>query len=191
MLLASCIVVSGAAIAPLAAGEQQGDTPKTRQVGSIDQRTSDALPKNKIPQNSPCADQPKSLLQLRRAFDRGRFPTPSETTGSWVAIGFFGDDVTDLNCGGLRRVSMFEEVMLVTGYSVETHVIGTVDQTPTMAPDHAGNLVLPFDFGGDARPVYRCRLTTQKTLACLIDVYRQGVEFKKMSVNEDDIYSSR
>jgi len=110
-----------------------------------------------------------------------------------VAIGFFGDYNNDVNCTGLKRGNKFEEVMLATGHSVEMHVIGTTNpnQTRTLEPDHAGSVTFPVDFGGDAGPVYRCRLTTRNTLACLIDVYREGVEFKKMSVNADEIYSSR
>jgi TonB family protein len=157
--------------------------------GSTDRRTSAELPTNSVPQNSPCADQPKSLTELRDAFNRGNLPSASETTGSWVSIGFFGDYNNDLNCTGLRRGNKFAEVILAKEYSVEMHAIGAHDQTRTMEPDHAGSVIFPVDLGGDARPVYRCRVTTRNTLACLIDVYRQGVEFKKMSVNADDIYS--
>ncbi len=157
--------------------------------GSTDQRTSAELPTNSVPQNSPCADQPKSLTELRDAFNRGHLPSASETTGSWVSIGFFGDYNNDLNCTGLRRGNNFEEVILAKGYSVEMHAIGAYDQTRTMEPDHAGSVIFPVDFGGDAGPLYRCRVTPRNTLACLIDVYRQGVEFKKKSVNANDIYS--
>jgi TonB family protein len=158
--------------------------------GSNSQRTSEALPPHSVPQTSPCADQPKTLTELTDAFNRGSVPSSSETTGSWVAIGIIlGDYDTYLNCAGLKRGNKFEEVMLAKGDSVEMHVVGASDQTRTLAPDHAGSVTFPFDAGGDAGPVYRCRITTRNTLACLIDVYRQGVEFKKMSVNEDDIYS--
>ena len=159
--------------------------------GSTDRRTSAELPTNSVPQNSPCADQPKSLTELRDAFNRGNLPFASETTGSWVSIGFFGDYNNDLNCVGVKRGNKFVEVMLARGDSVEMHAIGATDQTRTLEPDHAGSVTFPVDFGGDAGPVYRCRVTTRSTLACLIDVYRQGVEFKKMFVNADEIYSSR
>ena len=58
------------------------------------------------------------------------------------------------------------------------------------APVGAGDAVTLtiFDFGGDASPVYRCRLTVRKTLACLIDVYGQGVEYKKLPVLQNQIY---
>jgi hypothetical protein len=81
--------------------------------------------------------------------------------------------------------------MLANGYTVQMHVIGTHDQSPILTRNGAGSVTFPFDSGGDANPVYRCRVTTRRTLACLIDVYRQGVEFKGMSVNADEIYSSR
>jgi hypothetical protein len=159
--------------------------------GSIDQRTSDELTTNSVGHRSPCSDQPKSLTELTDAFNRGNVPSASEATGSWVSIGSFGQNNNDLNYTGLRRGNKFEEVILATGYSVEMHAIGAHDQTRRMEPDHAGSVIFPVDFGGDASPVYRCRVTTRDTLACLIDVYRQGVEFKKMSFNADDIYSRR
>jgi TonB family protein len=157
--------------------------------GATDQRTSDELTTNSVPQRSPCADQPRSLAELTDAFNRGSVPSASEATGSWVSIGFFGQNNNDLNCTGLMRGKKFEEVLLATGYSVEIHAIGATDQTRTLEPDQAGSVTFPVDLGGDAGPVYRCRVTTRNTLACLIDVYRQGVEFKKMSVNADDISS--
>jgi TonB family protein len=157
--------------------------------GSTRQPTSDELAAKSVPQNSPCADQPKTLTELRDAFNTGNVPSASEVSGSWVSIGFFGDYNNGFNCAGLRRLNKFEEVLLARGYSLEMHAFGQYDQTRTMEPDHAGSVSFPDDSGGDARPVYRCRMTTRNTLACLIDVYREGVEFKKMSVNPEDIYS--
>jgi hypothetical protein len=93
-----------------------------------------------------------------------------------------------LNCSGLKRgAKLYEQVILANGYSLETHLIGTGVQTPTMKPDRTNSLSFPFDFGGDANPVFRCRLTTRKTVACLIDVYRQGIEFKKASARPDEM----
>jgi hypothetical protein len=86
---------------------------------------------------------------------------------------------------------MFEDVMLAKGYSLEMHVIGTLDQSPTMKREADGNVVFPFDFGGDASPVFRCRMTARKTLVCLIDVYRQGVEFKRMPVQQSEIHKQK
>jgi hypothetical protein len=79
--------------------------------------------------------------------------------------------------------------MLVNAYSLELHVIGTIDQTPTFEPDQRDSLVFHFDNGGDANHVYRCRLTSRKTLACLIDVYREGVELKRIAVTSERIWS--
>ena len=39
----------------------------------------------------PCAQPADSLPALKRAFNRGRIPTPAEITGSWVAVGFFAE----------------------------------------------------------------------------------------------------
>jgi hypothetical protein len=58
---------------------------------------------------------------------------------------------------------------------------------PTMKLDPARSLRFFFDLGGDSHPVFRCRLTTRDTLACLIDVYREAVEFKRMSVRPDQM----
>ncbi len=52
-----------------------------------------------------------------------------------------------------------------------------------------GALTFPFDFGGDSHPVFRCRLTKRDTLACLIDVYRQGIEFKRMKVSPELVWN--
>jgi len=158
---------------------------------SIEPQRSDEVPRNSARQNLPCAQQAKSLEALRHAFRSGRTPSPAEVTGSWVAIGFFGDIRNDLNCTGLKRGSKFEEVMLAKGYSLEMHVIGTLDQSPTMKRDGNGGVSFPFDFGGDASPVFNCQLTARHTLACVIDVYRQGVEFKRMAVQQSEIYSAK
>jgi hypothetical protein len=151
--------------------------------------TQEPLPMHSIPQSIPCSDQPKTLAALKAAFNTGRIPSRAESTGEWVAISFFGDDNADLNCTGLVRGSKFEEVMIAHQYALEMYVIGTTDQRPTFEPDHAGSLTFPFSFGGDASPFYRCRLTSRKTLACLIDVYREGVEFKKIRVTPEQVRS--
>jgi hypothetical protein len=110
-------------------------------------------------------------------------------TGTWIAISdFIADYEKSLDCSGLKRgARLYEQVILANGYSLETHFIGTGVQTPTMKPDRTSSLSFPFNFGGDANPVFRCRLTTRKTIACLIDVYRQGIEFKKASVRPDEM----
>jgi hypothetical protein len=162
---------------------------------SSGRQDSQELPINGVHQNTPCANQPKSLAQLTRVFNSARAPSRSEMTGTWVAIGIFGDarshgeTIADLNCSGLKRGNKYEEVMMANGYAIAMHVIGVIDQSPTARLDRTRSLSFPFDFGGDASPVYRCRLTTRMTLACLIEVYREGVEFKQMPVQPDEIYS--
>jgi hypothetical protein len=157
------------------------------------QPSSTEIPRNSIPQNSPCADQPKSLKELTASFNKGRLPFATEVSGSWVAIGFVGDGWSannpSLNCTGVKRGKKFEFVMVANRYSIELDAIGmTYPQTVTMEPDHRGSLQFPVDFAGDHLPVYRCRLTQRQTLACLVAIYGQGVEFKKMPVEEDQIY---
>jgi hypothetical protein len=145
--------------------------------------------KTSRPHNSPCADQSKSLADLKESFKAGEIPSPAEITGSWVAVGFFGaahnhgKEIADVDCAGLRRdgTNTFEEAMLIDGYSVEPHLIGASEVAKLrLTRDNRDGLTFPIDFGGDANPAFRCRLTTRKTLACLIDVYDEGSEFKKM-----------
>ena len=153
------------------------------------QQRDDDIPISSVPQNSPCQDQSKSLKELTDAFDSGRVPSPSELTGTWAAIGdFIRSSEKSMDCAGLKRgKKLFEEVMLADGYSLELHAVGTFDQKRTMQRNSTGSVSFSFDFGGDSLPVYRCRLTVRNTLACLIDVYRQGVEFRKMSVRPDEM----
>ena len=150
------------------------------------------VPRRFVPQNSPCVDQPRSYKELADSFEKGRRPLASETTGSWVEIG----DLTDppgkahsLNCTGERRGGVFEFVLIASGYSLELHAVGmTYPQTVRMKPDSEGSVEFPVDFSGDEGPdTYRCRLTRGGTLACLIGAFT-GVEFKKMAVEEGQIY---
>ena len=82
---------------------------------------------------------------------------------------------------------MFEAVFIARGYSLETHVLGVVDATPTMEPDSRGDLAFPLHFGGDSLPIFRCRLSARKTLVCLVAVYDQAFELKQMSVKPDEM----
>ena len=166
--------------------------PQSRQ-GPPAQENPDEVPRNSIPQNTPCADQPKSLKELTTSFDKGRIPLATEVSGSWVAIGFVGNGLSannpSLNCSGVKRGTKFEFVLIADSYSVELDAIGmTNPQTVKMEPDHRGSVQFPVDFAGDSLPVYRCRLTQRRTLACLVAAYAQGVEFKKLPVEEDQIY---
>ena len=88
LALAACIVVSGGVSAARTV-EQRREPTTTTQSGSTQQQSEE--PKDSIRQNSPCADQPKSLAQLKRAFNRSKVPSGSDLTGTWVAIGIFGD----------------------------------------------------------------------------------------------------
>jgi hypothetical protein len=98
---------------------------------------SEKVPRNATPQNTPCVDQPKSLVELVASFNQGRFPLASQLTGTWVEIG----DVSEypgnqyqttphptifrsLNCSGEKRGNKFEFVLVANGYSVELHAIG-------------------------------------------------------------------
>src|SRR5205085_1799826 len=97
----------------------------------------DDIPAHSIPQNVPCADQPKSLKELIIAFNNGSLPSPSNLTGTWVAISSFIDtyDAT-MNCSGLKRgTKVFEEVMIAKGYLLEMHVIGAGVQRPPVKRD--------------------------------------------------------
>ena len=113
-------------------------------------------------------------------------PSVAELSGSWVAIGFFGAaynhgrEIASVECAGLRRGKTLEQVMLIKGNFVEARFIGVEMQVRTLTPDGRGSLEFPIDFGGDANPRYRCRLTATGTLACLVDVYDEGVEIKPL-----------
>jgi hypothetical protein len=151
----------------------------------------DGLPRHPVPQHSPCNKQPKTLNELEKSFDSGHLPTESKITGSLVAIGDFLDS-TSLNCRGLKRSTKFEWVMLAKQYSVEIDMIGSYSQTTIFKPNGRKSLLLEVDFLGDSLPVYRCRLTTRKTLACLLgNSPIAGVEFKKMAVEPDEFYKVR
>src|ERR1051326_5285756 len=82
------------------------------------------LSRHSIPQNLPCADQPTSIKDLTEAFDNGWIPSEAEMTGSWVAIGFFGN-APRFNCHGVKRGPKFEWVIRANQYSVEMDIIGT------------------------------------------------------------------
>lgn len=115
-------------------------------------------------------------------------------TGTWVAIGMFGDarshgkEYILLNCSGITRDEIFEQVMIAEGYSVEPHFVGSDTDKRLMKRDPTRSLSFPVDFGGDANPVFRCRLTWRRTLLCLTDVYLEGNEFKQMVVPRNRLY---
>lgn len=88
---------------------------------------SEEVPKYSIRQNSPCVGQARTLQELTRSYNKGRLPTVSDMTGTWVAIGFFEGVGRSgrRNCSGLKRGKMLEAVMIANGYSLELHFIGT------------------------------------------------------------------
>lgn len=150
--------------------------------------SSEEVPRDSVPQNTPCVGQPKSRRELAASFQQGRLPEASEITGTWVAIGTVWSEYRSLNCSGENRGSKFEFVMVANGYSAELHPIGTYLQKVTMRPDHKGSVEFPVDFEADEGPdTYRGRLTKRGTLACL-DGALSGVEFKKMRVEKGRIY---
>ena len=144
-----------------------------------------------------CDNQARSLAELKRSFAGARMPSVAELSGSWVAIGFFGAaynhgrEIASVECAGLRRGKTLEQVMLIKGNFVEARFIGVEMQMRTLTPDGRGSLEFPIDFGGDANPRYRCRLTATGTLACLVDVYDEGVEFTRNSVSQEQLCHSR
>ena len=70
------------------------------------------LPRNPIPQDSPCANQPRSLSELRVSFNKGRALSAQEEEGAWVEIGYFDIGIRphyrSLNCTGIVRGKKFE-----------------------------------------------------------------------------------
>ena len=146
---------------------------------------------------SGCDNQARSLAELKRSFAGARMPSIAELSGSWVAIGNFGAaynhgrEIASVECAGLRRGKTLEQVMLINGNFVEPRFVGAPMQMRTLTPDGRGSLEFPIDFGGDADPRFRCRLTATGTLACLVDVYDEGVEFKRNSVLQEQLCRSR
>jgi hypothetical protein len=146
------------------------------------------MPGFSVPQNRPCSGQPKSFNALTESFDNGRVPSPAELTGAWVAIGAFTSDSGSMNCSGLTRSRIFENVMFAEEYVVEMHMIGSYGPpTVIMAVDSTRSLTLALDLGTDVLRVFRCRYTARKTLACLIPGY-YAFEYKKMRVKPEQVY---
>jgi hypothetical protein len=158
------------------------------QSPSRDDASLDEIPRDSVPQNSPCLDQPKSLSELTAFFKRGQLPEPSQVTGTWVEIGQVSEfpkspRYRSLNCSGVSRGSKFAFALVADGYSIELHAIGIeYPETATMEADHKGSVEFrEVDFGGEGTlDNYRCRLSNQ-TLVCLLGPFG-GVQFKKMAV---------
>src|SRR5262249_5368294 len=86
----------------------------------------------------------------------------------------------------------FEYVLLIKGNTVEPRIVANADtRLQVLRRDRKRALTFAVDFAGDARPSCRCRLTRRGTLACLIDPYNWGVEFKKMPVLSEQLCEVR
>lgn len=135
----------------------------------------------------PCSGQAKTLVELRRAFNAANLPSPARITGTWVGIGVFGS--AESHGSGFAKVDcngFFQEVLRFDGYAVKLEMTGAiVDKEEKVQPDTTSSVTFPAPGAGDAAsPVFRCRLTKRDTLACLIDVYQEGYEFRRMSPAE-------
>lgn len=150
-----------------------------------------------VAQNSPCADQPRSLKEMTASYEKGRRPLASEMTGSWVEIGDIHDGPVDfpisLNCSGVTQQNKLEFVLIANGYSLELHAVGMAGpQTERMKPNDEGGVEFPeVYFGGEVYEEhhYRCRLTDRGTLVCLLGT-SNGAEFKKMPVEKSRIFET-
>lgn len=163
-----------------------------------------AIPEKPIPQDSPCADQPRSLSEVTASFNKGRAPSVQELKGTWVEIGNFDygmlaiDDelrqphFRSLNCTGIRRGKKLEFAMMGDShaYVMELHVVGSSGAwRETMEPNNKGGSVdfsLCRDEDCSGKNVYRCRLTQRGTLACIGD--NSGNEFRKMRVADSQVF---
>ena len=140
-------------------------------------------------ENVPCGDQARTFKDLMASFARGRVPSPSEVSGTWVLVGLwlYTDSKPDLNCKGLHRGKKLEWVIVAKGYSIEFDSIGDGPQQTSLEPDRKRSLMFSVGFGGENSPVFRCRMSDRRALVCSGSTYYQGVEFKKMAVEEDRI----
>ncbi len=165
----------------------------------------ESFPEKPIPQNSPCASQPRSLSELTASFNKGRAPSAQELKETWVEVGNFNygmlpiDDAMrqphfrSLNCTGIMRKEKFEFAMIGGGYAyvMELHVVNSSGTwRERMEPNHKGSVEISFCSDGDcsARDVYYCRLTQDGTLAC-IDGHG-GNEFRKMKVADGQLFGA-
>jgi hypothetical protein len=155
-------------------------------------------PGRPVPQNSPCANQPRSLSELTASFKKGRAPSAQELKGTWIEIGSFNHGILppddelplpppsrSLNCTGIMRGNKFEFAMIGVDYDwvMELHVAGSGGGgRDRLEPNHRGSVEFSFCSDGDCsgRDLYDCRLTTRGTLACIGG--DSGAEFRKMKV---------
>lgn len=137
---------------------------------------------------STCSGQAKSISELRGAFRTAKAPKATDLTGTWVAIGFFGaypNTAAEVNCAGLNRGDRFEQALFIKADVAIPRFVGATGEERVIRRDRQGSVIFDVDFGGDAGPSYRCRLSPRGTFLCLIDVYGQGVEFKRAPIDPE------
>lgn len=158
----------------------------------------DSIPVDPIPQNSPCASQPRSLRELTASFGKGRAPSAQELVGVWVEIGNFNSvdrpHFRSLNCTGILRGTKFEFAMIGERYAyvMEVHAYGSSSAyRMRMEPNHKGSVQYSVCRDGDcsSEDVYLCRLTQRGTLACVDG--DSGNEFRKMKVADSQLFDVR
>jgi hypothetical protein len=177
--------------------------PSAQQQAPLTTSAEESIPEKPIPQDSPCASQPRSLSELTASFNKGRAPSVQALKGTWVEIGNFNygmlpidDEIRQphfrsLKCTGIMRGKKFEFAMVgeSNAYVMRLHV---VDSSGTwrerMEPNHKGSVEISFCSDGDCsgRNGYYCRLTQRGTLAC-IDGH-SGNEFRKMKVADSQLF---
>jgi len=175
------------------------------QQGSSANATEESLPREPVPQNSPCPNQPTSLAALSEAFIKGRVPSAKDLKDTWVEIGSFDNGSRphrrSLNCTGIKWGKKFQFALIGQAYDdvVEVHAVGYRVQRVRMEPDHKGSSQFSLDLDADgAEEVYTCRITQRGTLAC-VDFMRapgykkreasSGEEFKRMKVADSQLFN--
>lgn len=179
-----CFVLWISGIAPGAARTCAQNARTREDRDPVSSREIEDIPLYSVPQYLPCPNQTRSYLALAKSFTSGRLPTETEISGSWVLIGswLYRDSHPDLNCTGIVRGRILEWVMFANGLSLRVNMAGMIVKS-AFGPGSAGNLKFTMDLGGEANPVFQCRLTQQHTLVCLGSPYYSGSEFKKMPVH--------
>lgn len=81
------------------------------------------------------------------------------------------------------RGKVLEWVMLADGYSLEIDMVGTYHQRSEFKRDGENGFKFTIDLGGDASPVFQCRISRHQTLLCLGTPYYSGLQFTKMPVD--------
>jgi len=86
----------------------------------------------------------------------------------WVAVGFYyGENNPSVNCDGVKRGQVLEWVMTIDHDSFDIDMVGARRSTGKIRIAKNKEPTFSFDMGGDAEPLYRCRLSSRNTLICL------------------------